>query len=458
MLLPPSHVGDVHPNPGPASTSSISTSSSSLHDSIPFPNSFNLFKHLSFIHYNVQSIANKIDLITTELADFDILAFSETWLHPSIQTTDLHIPEFNPPERKDRLRDRHGGVMIYVKESVIYKRRYDLEPLNVECIWIEMQLNHSRILFGLFYRPPNSDIAYFSGIEDSISLAVDTQIRNIIVTGDFNLNMLNEQTSRKITDLCEQFSLYQTITEPTHFTENSSSLIDIILTSDKSNIIYSGVTDPFLHQETRYHCPVYGIFKFSKHTRKSFTRQIWSYDQGDYDSLKTKVSNTDWDLLSDPDINIYTRNFTDHLNLLTAECIQNKTVRIRPSDPPWITTAVRKLIRKRKRAYKKAKQLNTTILLNKFKKIRNKVIESIRKSKQLYLDQLSNKLKSESLSSKDWWSTLKSFISPVEKSSVPTLEKDGCVYSDDTDKANILNNFFRDQTLLDDSNTRVPNI
>ena len=348
--------------------------------------------------------------------------------------------------------------MIYVKESVIYKRRYDLEALNVECIWLEMQLNHSRIIFGLFYRPPNSDIVYFSGIEDSISLAVDTQIRNIIVTGDFNLNMLNEQTSRKTTDLCEQFSLYQTIIEPTHFTENSSSLIDIILTSDKSNINYSGVTDPFLYQETRYHCPVYGIFKFSKHTRKSFTRRIWSFDQGDYDSLKTKVSNTVWDLLSDQDINICTRNFTDHLNLLTAECIPNKTVRIRPSDPPWITTAVRKLIHKRKRAYKKAKQLNTTTLWNKFKKIRNKVIESIRKSKQLYLDQLSNKLKSESLSSKDWWSPLKSFISPVEKSSVPTLEKDGCVYSDYTDKANILNNFFGDQTLLDDSNTRIPNI
>ena len=243
----------------------------------------------------------------------------------------------------------------------------------------------------------------------------------------------------------------------THFTENSS-LIDIILTSDKSNIIYSGVTDPFLHQETRYHCPVYGIFKFSKHTRKSFTRHIWSFDQGDYDSLKTKVSNTDWDLQSDPDINIYTRNFTDHLNLLIAECIPNKAVRIRPSDPPWITTAVRKLIRKRKRAYKKAKQLNTTILWNKFKKIRNKVIESIRKSEKLYLDQLSNKLKSESLSSKDWWSTLKSFILPVGKSFVPTLGKDGCVYSDDTDKVNILNNFFRNQTLLDDSNTRVPNI
>ena len=104
--------------------------------------------------------------------------------------------------------------------------------------------------------------------------------------------MLSDQTSKKVTDICEQFSLYQTITEPTHFTEKSSKLIDIILTSDKNNLIYSGVTDPFPNQETRYHCPVYGIFKFIKHKRKSFSRRIWRYEQGDYDSLRTKVANT----------------------------------------------------------------------------------------------------------------------------------------------------------------------
>ena len=46
----------------------------------------------------------------------------------------------------------------------------------------------------------------------------------------------------------EQFSLHQTITDPTHFTENSSSLIDIILTSDKNNLIYSGIADPFFNK------------------------------------------------------------------------------------------------------------------------------------------------------------------------------------------------------------------
>ena len=142
--------------------------------------------------------------------------------------------------------------MIYIRDSVYHKRKYDLEPRDTECMWIEIQLNHIRILFGLFYRPPNSDMSYYSSIENSISLAMDTQINNIIITGAFNLDMLSDQTARKVSELCEQFSLSQTITEPTNYTEHSFSLIDLILTSDKGNLIYSGVAEPFLHQEMRF--------------------------------------------------------------------------------------------------------------------------------------------------------------------------------------------------------------
>ena len=54
------------------------------------------------------------------------------------------------------------------------------------------------VLFGLFYRPPNSDSTYFASIEDSFHLALDTGIKAIIITGDFNFNLLNNQQSRKI--------------------------------------------------------------------------------------------------------------------------------------------------------------------------------------------------------------------------------------------------------------------
>ena len=65
------------------------------------------------------------------------------------------------------------------------------------------------MLFGLFYRAPNSDANYYASIEDSLFLAVDTGINDIIVAGDFNFNMLSHISSRKIKTKFEQFSLYQ---------------------------------------------------------------------------------------------------------------------------------------------------------------------------------------------------------------------------------------------------------
>ena len=300
----------------------------------------------------------KFNFRIAELSDFDILAFSETWLHAAIQTTDLLMPKFKPPERKDRTRNHRGGVIIYVKDPVHYTRRNDLEPLNIECIWIEIKLKQTRTLFGLFYRPP----LYLSAIEDSISLALDTQISNFIVTGDFNLNVLNQHTPNKISDICTQFSLYQTITEPTHFTEHSSSLIDVVFTSDRFNILYSEVSEHFVHQDIRYHCPIYEICNFSKNIRKTFNHCIWKYDEGNYDLLRTKFSETNWDAISDTDVNIFAENLTNHIITLSTECIPNKT------DHPWITTAIRKQIRKCKIAYRKAKSLNTPHTWNKFKK------------------------------------------------------------------------------------------
>jgi hypothetical protein len=54
---------------------------------------------------------------------------------------------------------------------------------------------------------------------------------DIILTGDFNINQLNNNINDKIGSLMTQFSLHQLITEPTYVTEHSSSLLDLILVS-----------------------------------------------------------------------------------------------------------------------------------------------------------------------------------------------------------------------------------
>ena len=80
-----------------------------------------------------------------------------------------------------------------------------------------------------------------------------------------------------------QFNLKQLIQEATHYTEHSVSLIDLILVGSESNILASGVADPFIPDQIRYHCPTIVLLKFVRPSLKSYKRKIWYYARADFD-------------------------------------------------------------------------------------------------------------------------------------------------------------------------------
>ena len=59
--------------------------------------------------------------------------------------------------------------------------------------------------------PPNSDNAVLTNIENSIDLAVDTENLDIIILGDYNLDMNKPNSSNKINNICQQYNLHQLI-------------------------------------------------------------------------------------------------------------------------------------------------------------------------------------------------------------------------------------------------------
>ena len=414
--------GDVEVNPGPINDSSDSQNSSSLFSDSMLNESEMVRENFSIVHYNVQSTLQKLDILETELSNFDVISFSETWFKKEINNSDIAITNYRQPFRNDRENDPHGGVAVYVKNNIPCMRRTELEILNVESVWIEIRLKYKRLLIGTFYRPPNSDQSVLSNIERSIDLAIDTGISDIIILGDFNLNMLKPASSRPISNICQQYNLQQIITEPTHFTETSNSLIDLVLVSNPESILLSGVGDPFLGQEIRYHCPIFVVFKYNRNHALSFKRQIWKYQEGDYELLKHMISNTDWETLRNDDIDIYAVNVTDHILNLTKECIPNKTVKIRQSDPPWMHNNLRKLMRQRKRAYDKAKKTNSQQQWQKYKRLRNETTNVLRSSKREYFEKMANKLNTNVTSSRDWWKILKTFITTTKSSNIPPMK------------------------------------
>lgn len=428
---------DVHPNPGPEPRNNI-----------------------SLIHYNVQSVYKKVDLIYSELNTYDVIAISETWLNPTIKSDDLLMCGYHEPLRRDR-ENGYGGLMVYINNSISYQRRYDLEINQVECIWFELKPNNNTcVLIGVFYRPPNTNNDYLQCIENSIGLAIESGVENVVIMGDFNLDVNVTHKRRKIDDLCNQFSLNQLITTPTHFTETSSSVIDLIFVNNDDIVKQSNVCEPFLEQNVRYHCPVEVLLNLQTPPKSSFKRKIWYYSDGNYSEMRGEVTNFDWNSLRHADINVYETNVTRKLQNLMYKFIPSRTIHIRTNQPPWFCTEIKRKIRKRKRAYKKAKRTGLQSDWEKFKKLRNETVAFIRQKKKQYYESLSNKLINGSNSSRDWWKTLRCFISPTQKNEIPPLYDDVSseLITDDFRKAEVLNSYFVLQTKLDDGGRYPPNL
>ena len=388
---------------------------------------------------------------------FSILAFTETWIKPSTSPSEYEIPGFNQPYtyiRQDRI---GGGVSVYVKPNIVAKRRCDLEVKNVECVWLELFLSGKKILLGTFYRPPNTGSEYWNLINHSIDLALSTKNENVVIIGDFNCNQLNDNHN-EIRKILDTFTLYQILNEPTHYTEHSNSLIDLIITNNPNIISASGVSDPFLSNEIRYHCPIYAMLNIPKRNKTTFTRKIWIFKNTNFDGYRSKLSTIDWDpIISNDSIDNSASILTETIVKTASETIPNKQVTIRKNDLPWINNSIRKLIRKRRRIHKKAKYTNNTDDWSKFRILRNKCIALIRKCQTEYFDNLAEKLKHSS-NSKDWWKLANQLSGfNITKSEIPPIKKtDDCYEDIDMNKTQLFNEYFITQSTVDDSGVDLP--
>ena len=121
------------------------------------------------------------------------------------------------------------------------------------------------------------------------------------------------------------------------------------------------------------------------------------------------MQNFDWNSCCDNNIDIYTSNFTRQLISLCEATIPNKIVTIRTADPPWLHTNIRKEIRRRKRAYKKAKATNLDRHWHIFRQQRNIVNNLVRSAKKVHFENLAKLIRENQHSSSDFWKIIKKF-------------------------------------------------
>lgn len=196
-------------------------------------------KGLHFCHLNIHYLYPKLDEIKTLLhnqTNIDILCLCETFLHDKFSDDELKIDGYNFV-RKDR--QRHGGgLIIYIKSNLSFLHRTDLETNNLETIWIELKNSKQKsFLIGYYYRQPSSTIDWITKIENNIERAVSSNQREVILLGDFNINLLHDNSStRSWIRTINSLNFQQLINNPTRITAVSETLIDHMYSNVPENI------------------------------------------------------------------------------------------------------------------------------------------------------------------------------------------------------------------------------
>ncbi|MGB5437968.1 MAG: endonuclease/exonuclease/phosphatase family protein, partial [Maribacter sp.] len=196
-------------------------------------------------HLNVYHLVNKVPdvcvLLNQSSQPVHVFGMSETRLDSRIADTLIYIPQYSVL-RRDSAKKNHTGIAVYIHDSIsnFATRRTELEDENIECIWIEVKHGKSSpLLIGYVYRNPAETSSWS---EDFIQMMDKVKSRNkdIVLLGDFNINLNNAQTIWNSTTTL--LGLHQLVLNPTRITDTTATLIDHIYTDNKkivSNVYVS---------------------------------------------------------------------------------------------------------------------------------------------------------------------------------------------------------------------------
>ena len=143
------------------------------------------------------------------LADkcLDVLAIQETKLDVSNNNSDFYICGYELI-RRDRLSDGGGGICFYIKSTINFSVRTDLNVDELENLCIEIRKPNSKPFIVVnWYRLPNSPIGLFSHLENLIA-RLDLTNLEFFLLGDMNADIASTNYDNKVRQLINIADIY----------------------------------------------------------------------------------------------------------------------------------------------------------------------------------------------------------------------------------------------------------
>lgn len=358
-------------------------------------------------HLNARSLNKNITELKAimDKTDFDAVSISESWLR-SRTPKDRFMIDGYKIFRNDRKNKRGGGVCLYVREEYECKRiKIPNTPESPEVLWVEVTVNHKKIAIGTLYKAPNIPCKTFYDAYDSL-VYIFSKYEDPILTGDFNVNMLNTESSdlKKLNDsIIEPFDLKQIINKPTRITDKSATLIDLMFVKDVDKVKTfgqcdaSGVSDHFF---------IYMAYNIKKPKFKPITVTRRDFRKFDLPGFQRAAEVANWEnVFAVHDVDDKVTILENTINDLLDKFAPYKTFTLKkPNSTPWLTDEIRQVMDKRDMFKHNFNLTGNKNFKKNYKELRNKVTSMMRQSqKNMFNDTINSKVKDP----KDFYKTAK---------------------------------------------------
>ena len=407
-----------------------------------------LTNNVRVVNINFRSIRNKKAEFLAFLvaADPDIVMGTETWLTGNDYSRE-YFPEQYEVYRTDRVANTGGGVLLAIKTKLM---SYQVNtPYDMELVVASFKATkHLTVSVACCYRPPNSTLEYSESVASELFLIQQrNQEAMFLLGGDFNLPDINwedtsiqgHQNTAALNNLFintfEDIGLEQIVSFPTRF--NPDHTLDLLLTNRPSLIQrcepLPGMAD---------HAAVLAITKLSSPHIRPAKRKILLWKRADMEAVRRRITTFNASFhdqfTSDTPIQELWSAFSTEVMQIMTDLVPTKWTTSRYNQP-WITTAIKRLSRRKKKAFIKYRATKRDKDKLRLLRLEKEMTRETRRAFNTYLMEILDP--TTDLNAKRLYSYVKS--QKKDSSSVgPLRDSDGQTYSSPEKTANILNDQF----------------
>jgi len=350
-------------------------------------------------------------------------------------------------------------VFVSVKSSIPCTQ-IDVNS-TVEIVWAHIHVDKNNdLIVGSFYCPPHSSDTIFDELQSSIDgIKQKYPHTQIVLGGDFNCpgidwensTLINSYVSchfrEKLIDLSHNNQLSQLVTFPTR----AQNVLDLCFTTNPNSVTscepIPGLSD---------HDAVLITIKTPKHVIKQHPRTVYLYKLADWEKIREEIFNLSHDYFEinqvspqslDENWSFFLHNIQEIIKTNTPT--KNLSTR---THLPWLSSDLKRLIRKKQRVYRRAKQYRRDSDWIEYKSLQKEVDHKLKYQHKSYLKNLTSL---PSNNKKALWRYIKSRKQENIGTSALVNPINGEIMTDPVEKANALNQHFQ-SVFTSEDNSSIP--